>query len=93
MGDRASDRIDDHASQIPADAIATGDFAANDELLGFAHASDLSSRTSWVGTDIVREEHRSTVPRNDDGDAGKRGRIIGSYRQPLNHTFAGAWFG
>jgi len=38
MGERPSDGIDDHTSQVPADTVAATDFATDAELCGFAHA-------------------------------------------------------
>jgi hypothetical protein len=46
MGDRAGDGINDYASQIPADAVATSDFASDDELRGFPYGCCLSSLCS-----------------------------------------------
>lgn len=46
MGQRAGDGINDHASQIPADAVATRDFVSDDELRGLGHEGCLSSLCS-----------------------------------------------
>jgi hypothetical protein len=42
MSDCAGDGINDDPSQLPADTVATNDFASNPELSALAHAGCLS---------------------------------------------------